>query len=348
MAGREDLVNRFASAIYQELEPLDRPPIDTLFIGGGTPTQLSLGDLHQFLSRLSNCFAIQPNAELTVEANPEDITPEKLNLLVDHGVNRVSLGVQSFDDKKLKALERSHTGDAAKTIICQTADRIPNVSIDLIFGAPCETAIEFESDLTTAFSLPIKHLSTYALTFEKGTPFWNRQYHGEINAVDERVEIEMYQAAQTVAASHGAHQYEVSSFAREGFRCRHNIAYWQGRGWYAAGPGAARFVNGRREVNHRSTTTYLNLIENGKNHIAESESISIEQYARERLAFGIRMLDGVNLQQLNQETGFDIENHFASVFAKLTDQGLIERNTSHLKLTRQGVLFADTVASEFL
>ena len=348
VAGREDLADRFLAAIDTELALLERPAIKTLFIGGGTPTHLSTGQLDRFLGSLHERFQIGADIEWSVEANPEDITAEKLSVLVDHGVNRISLGVQSFNTKKLAILQRGHTGEIAQEIIHIAAERIANLSIDLIFAAPNESLKDWQLDLRTALSLPIVHLSTYALTFEKGTEFWSRQRRGELTGATEQVEVDMYEATQAMTSRVGLEQYEVSNFSRAGSRCRHNVAYWLGRGWFAAGPGAASFNAGRRDVNHRSTTTYLRRIENGSSPVAESEAITQMQYAGERAAFGIRMLDGIDLSQLSVETGVDLHAKFDAAIEKLTSDGLLGQSAGRIYLTQRGVLFADTVAAEFL
>ncbi len=348
VAGREDLIDQFLQAIDLELAALHRPPIDTLFIGGGTPTHLSIRQLTRLLEVVTKRFSLSANLEWSVEANPEDITAEKLTLLAEHGVNRISLGVQSFNRGKLTVLERSHHGEQAKEIVCLSASQLANVSLDLIFAAPGETLDDWRQDVETALSLPITHLSTYALTFEKGTSFWTRQAKGQLSGVVEKVEVDMYEATREMASRAGLEHYEISNFARAGSMCRHNLAYWQGRGWYAAGPGAASFVGGTRKVNHRSPTTYLKRIREGQNAVAESERISPLQYARERAAFGIRMLRGIDLVKLTRETGIDLQQECFQSIDQLIVQGLVTANGSVLQLSKKGILFADTVASELL
>jgi oxygen-independent coproporphyrinogen III oxidase len=348
IADRDDLIERFLAAIDQELSALNRPALNTLFIGGGTPTHLGLTALSRLLSSLHERFDLQTGYEWTVEANPEDITAEKLELLAQHGVNRVSLGVQSFHDVKLKTLERGHTGDSARQTIERVASVIPNVSIDLIFGSPGETTDAWSHDLESALATPLQHLSTYCLTVEKGTAFWNRKQRGELTSADEDSEVGMYVTTQQQASAAGLAQYEVSNFARPGFQCRHNSAYWDGQGWFAAGPGAARFIHGRREVNHRSPLTYLKRMEAGGNATAESEAITLHQYARERAAFGIRMLQGINIDQISRSAGVDLREICADAIQRSIAEDLLEETEQRLALTPRGILFADTVASRFL
>ncbi|TWU56176.1 radical SAM family heme chaperone HemW [Rubripirellula reticaptiva] len=348
VADRDDLIDRYLDAIDCELASLDRPVVNTVFIGGGTPTHLPPVALSKLLAIAKQRFQFEGDVEFSTEANPEDITAEKLDCLVHHGVNRISLGVQSFNDDKLRLLERGHTGGRAAAMIELAASRIPNVSIDLIFAAPGETTEQWQQDLSTALSLPIQHISTYALTFEKGTSFWSRLSRGDLSTTDEAIEVEMYQAGRRMTAEAGLSHYEISNFARAGHRCRHNLAYWDGQGWYAAGPGAARFVGGRREVNHRSTTTYIKRMESGQTPTAESELISPLQCARERAAFGVRLIDGVDIDAIGRETGIPIREACSDAIAGSFAEGLLEEAGGRMRLTDRGVLFADTVASRFL
>ncbi len=348
VAGRDDLATRYLNAIDRELAPLGRPPIDTVFIGGGTPTHLSHDQLQQLLTCIRERFDLADSLEWTVEANPEDIDDDVLAILRGSGINRISLGVQSFDDRKLKRLERGHSGAEAAAVIEQVAAQIPNLSIDLIFGCPGETLTVWQSDLDTALALPIAHLSTYSLTYEKGTAFWNRRRRGQLTPLTESLEIAMYDDVRRLTAAQGMQHYEISSFAHAGMRCRHNLVYWQGRGWLAAGPGAARFVGGRREVNHRSTTTYLKRIESDACPTAETELISPEEHARERAAFGIRMIDGIDLDALSTDTGIDVRALIGDEIERSVACGWLTLCEPHLQLTAQGVLFADAVARDFL
>ena len=348
VADRDDLVDRFSRAIDVELAELSGATIETVFVGGGTPTHLPPPALRRLLESIRGAVQILPDAEFSVEANPEDVDREKVTVLVEAGVNRVSLGVQSFNAKKLRTLERSHDRATAVRAIETVAVSIPNVSIDLIFAAPGESVAAWRDDVATALQTPITHLSSYALTFEKGTSFWSRRRKGELRSPAESDELEMYQHVRGATAEAGWEQYEVSNFALPGHRCRHNVAYWHGRGWHAAGPGAARFRDGRREVNHRSTTGYLKRIETGRSPVAESEPIGLEQYTRERAAFGIRMLDGIEPERLRAETGVDLEALCHDAFERGVDRGLLWRSARRVGLTERGLLFADTVAADFL
>jgi len=349
VAGRDDLAVPFLDALQAELAQLGRPrPVDTLFIGGGTPTHLAPEQLDRLFDLLDHWLPVEPGGEVSAEANPEDITPAMISHLHRRGVNRVSLGVQSFSTAKLQHLQRGHDRRIARTAIELAADLIGNVSIDLIFAAPGETPAAWREDLREAVALPIAHLSTYALTYEKGTQFWSRRLRGDLASTSEDDELQMYQDARKMAAAAGLEQYEISNFAQPGSRCRHNLAYWQGRGWYAFGPGAARFIDGRREVNHRSPTTYIRRMLAGQSPIAESEPISRVQWACERAAFGVRMIDGVDLAEIHRETCVDIAELRRDAITRCLTQGWLTITGPRHQLTESGILMADSVAAEFL
>jgi oxygen-independent coproporphyrinogen-3 oxidase len=349
LPGRLDLADSFLDALRIELEQFGRPlAIDTLFVGGGTPTRLPIEHLDRLFDLLDRWLPLRDGGELSVEANPEDIDAELLTCLKRRGVNRISLGVQSFATNKLAILQRSHDRLSASRAIELAATMIGNVSIDLIFAAPGETPQQWRQDVATALSLPISHLSTYSLTYEKGTQFWNRLRKGNLASVNEDDELQMYQDVRQMVGESGFEHYEISNFAKPSFRCRHNLAYWQGRGWYAMGPGAAKFVDGRREVNHRSPTTYIRKLLQGQSPVAESESIDRQQWACERAAFGIRMIDGVDLGVIAAETGIDVATIRSDQIRYCLDAGWIDiRQTCH-QLTTAGILMADTVAAELL
>lgn len=366
---REDLQDRFLVAVERELveiqqrqtdlmtvtrgerrRPLAVLPIklDTLYLGGGTPTQLTPPRLRRLFEILSERIEMAVDAEFTCEANPEDLSAEMLETLVQAGVNRLSLGVQSFQDLKLQTLQRRHTGDRAVAAIHRAAEWIHNISIDLIFAAPGETVLDWQRDLDTARELPIRHVSTYSLTYEKGTQFWSQRRRGALHPVSEDVDIEMYRMSREMLTDAGFEHYEISSFAKPASRSRHNSVYWNGHGWYAIGPAAARFVDGQRDVNHRSSTTYLKKVLATGSAIAERERVPLDQHAREIAAFGIRQIDGIDLRDINRRVGYDFAATLDGVIDRFVSTDTLIREGDHVRLTEHGLLFADMVESQIL
>src|SRR5262249_27616686 len=209
--------------VHAEFEPLATPqPVRTVFLGGGTPTHLSATQLERLLASLNRWLPLADGGEFSIEANPDSLDAAKVRVLADHGITRVSLGAQSFQSNVLAALDRRHRPDEIPRAIERVRSRIEQVSLDLIFGAPGQTLAEWHDDLRQALFLHPDHVSTYGLTYEKGTPLWKQRERGDVKALDEETELAMYQAAIDVLEAAGFEHYEISNFARPGRRCRHN------------------------------------------------------------------------------------------------------------------------------
>jgi putative oxygen-independent coproporphyrinogen III oxidase len=349
IAGRDDLVDRYLQAIERELSWLKHPrEVDTLFIGGGTPTHLSVEQLQRLCDVVTKWFPLAAGNEFSIEANPLDVDVEKAEVLATCGVNRISLGVQSFSTEKLTLLERDHRGEQITTAVEVARKAIQSVSLDLIFGTPGETPEGWGDDLRRAIDLSPDHISTYGLTFERGTSFWSRLQKDDLSQVAEEDERQMYLAAIDLLTQAGFEHYEVSNFAKPAHRCRHNEVYWSGDSYYAAGPGAARYVDGQRKTNHRSTTTYLNRVLADRSPVADSETLSPEASARERLVFGLRRLEGVDRDSFANATGFTIDGLVGDSLAELVRLRLIEDSGDRIRLTRKGLLVSDSIWPEFL
>ena len=349
ISGRDDLVNAYLDAIEVELSGLGEPrPVETIFFGGGTPTQLPPDGLERLLETVARWFPLSPGGENTVEANPADLKQDDLARLAAHGVTRISLGAQSLDAGKLGILERDHRGNDVRRAVELGRRYVTSVSLDLIYAVPGETLEAWTRDLAAAIALEPNHFSIYGLTYERGARFWSRRRRGELKTVDEATEAAMYEAALDQLTRAGFEHYEISNFARTGHRCRHNETYWTGQEYYAAGPGAARYVSGTRSVNHRSTTTYLNRVLAGRSPIAESETLLPEDRARETLVFGLRRLEGVDGEAFIRQTGYRIEDLAGKPVSRFVELGLLERRETRLRLTRRGLLVSDSMWPHFL
>jgi oxygen-independent coproporphyrinogen-3 oxidase len=349
VAGRDDLIPAYLDALERELEGLVEPrPVDTLFFGGGTPTHLDDGDLRRLLRLARHWFPLARGGEFSVEANPRDSAPSKLDTLAEFGVNRLSLGVQSFAGRKLEVLERDHRRGEIELAVMAARERFASVGIDLIFGVPGETKEEWQGDLRDAIALGPAHISTYGLTIEKGAAFFGRRLRGELMVVDEEFERVCYEDAREQLEIAGFEHYEVSNYALPGWRCRHNEAYWLGQPYFAAGPGAARFVNGRREMNHRSVVTYIRRLAEGLSPVAEWECLQPEDAARERLVFGLRRMEGVDAVDFQRATGYSIDQLVGHALPRFLDWELLEWTGARLRLTRPGVLVSDGIWRAFL
>lgn len=355
VAGRDDLMERFIGALDQEMsQTLGQPQVvDTLFLGGGTPTHLPARLLARLLDTVRKWFRPEADCEFSCEANPLDCDAERLAVLQDAGVNRLSLGGQSFSDRKLRVLERDHSGVQLQRAIATCAERFENLSLDLIFAAPGETLAAWQHDLSCGLTAPVKHLSTYGLTVERGSAFYGRTLRGELSELDAELQLAMYQHTLDALAAAGWEHYEVSNFSRPGYACRHNQAYWLGEAWWAFGPGAASFTSDAegqmvRAVNHSSTTAYLKRVLSGQSPVQDAERLSLEERVRERLVFGLRQMAGVDLHELDRLWNASARELFEPHLSEFIRQEWLELEGSRLRLTRRGLVISDGLWGELL
>lgn len=349
VAGRDDLIGDYLRAIELELKRLETPrEVDTLYFGGGTPTHLAPQQFRELSETVLRWHPLAEGYEWTVEANPADVTTDMIAVLRDLSVTRLSLGGQSFREEKLRLLERDHApADVARAVDLARSAGL-HIAIDLIFATPGESLDQWLADVDAAIALAPDHVSTYGLTFEQGTAFWTRRLHGELASADEELERDMYAAVIDRLTAAGFEHYEVSNFARPGRRSRHNQAYWSGHGYFAAGPGAARYVNGVRETNHRSTTTYLQRVLSGESPVADREELDPEARAREYLVFALRRLEGISRTEFAAQTGYNLEGLIAAPLQKFTSLGLLESAGDRVRLTRAGLFVSDALWPEML
>lgn len=346
---RDDLIGPYLRAIATELSWLKQPrPVDTLYFGGGTPSYLDAPRLAELCDTVLRWHPLEPGYEWTVEANPESLTEDRVQVLAERGATRLSLGMQSLDDAKLRVLDRQHCRGDVVCAMHMARDAGLQVSLDLIFAAPGETLESWLRDLRDALALEPDHISTYGLTWERGTDFTRRREAGELVPADEELERAMYAAAIDELIAAGFEHYEVSNFARPGRRSRHNEVYWAGQEYFAAGPGAARYVNGVRETNHRSTTTYLKRVQAGESPVAEQEQLSDEARARERLVLGLRRLEGVDRDEFAKTAGLSVDELAGPAIEKFTELGLLSDDGRRVKLTREGLFVSDALWPDLL
>ena len=346
---QDGLIDLYLEALDAEMAMLGEPqPVRTIFIGGGTPTHLSAGQLAHLLSSVRRWLPLQPDGEWSIEANPDTLDADKIAVLADHGINRVSLGSQSFHPHLLDVLDRRHSpAHVAEAVNC-VRRRIPVVSLDLIFGAPGQTEAEWRADLAAALTLAPDHVSTYGLTYEKGTPLWKRRQRGQVRPLDEDAELALYSTAIDVLESAGFEHYEISSFARPGRRCRHNETYWANDAYFGFGMGAARYVRGRRELNTRDLKAYIRRVLSGESAVFQSEELPPDERARETMAVQLRRAEGIDRTAFREQTALDLEAAASPALAALADQGLLTDDGRRVRLTRQGKYVADAVIERLL
>lgn len=349
VAHKDHLIEEYLAAMEQQLAEVgEGVELQTLFLGGGTPTHLSIDQLQRLFDAIFSHFQLATDSEFSIEANPLNLTEEKIDFLKQSGVNRVSLGVQSFDSDILTFLERDHQPEQIFEIVESLQSRIENTSLDLIFAVPGQSLKDWQSSLADAIRLKIPHISTYGLTIEKGTTFWSRQKAGLFELPEEELAGVMYEFALDFLDTEGLKHYEISNFARPGYECRHNEVYWTGYPYFGFGPGAASYLNGIRRQNHRSVVTWLKRIAAGESSISDQEQLSPEDRAREAIIFGLRRRVGIDVAEFASRYGFDLDALSHAAIQKHIEAGLLEETATHLRLTQAGCLLADSVVIDFL
>ncbi len=342
VAGRDELVERFFAALERELGRLARPlDLDTLYLGGGTPSHLGPAGLRRLFDILSPRLRPGRGAEVTAEANPNDVSAAWVAAAAGCGVTRVSLGAQSLDARTLRALDRDHAPDDVHRAVALLEAEGLAVNVDLMTAAPGQSLADVERDLEAVAALGVGHASVYCLTWETGTAFESARRAGRLTAVDEELERDMYLASIGRLEAAGFAQYEISNFARPGARCRHNEAYWDCRPWEAFGPGAARFDGRTRITNHRSPTTWMNRVLSGADARGDVDAMTAEEAARERLVVGLRRCDGIARRAFCEASGHDVDVLAGAAVADWVRRGLATDDGERIRLTRTGMLVSD-------
>ena len=321
----------------------------TVFLGGGTPNTYDPPVVAALVERLRQRFALPEEAEISVEANPDAALCTSFREYGDAGVNRLSFGVQSFVEEELRVLGRRHTPDDVSAAVARArADGLRNVSLDLIFGVPGQTPESWQRSLEAALALEPQHVSTYGLTVEAGTPFETWQAREPQAFAGSDREAELYGRAIDTLEAAGYEQYEISNFARPGFRCAHNENYWANGEYLGLGVGAASFVAGVRSTHTRDLATYVTAATGG--HAIPGESERLEGPARvgEAAMLALRTQQGVDLATFAERYGVDVLSYYEPVLSEMTATGLLEVGASRVRLTRRGRFLANDVCAAFV
>lgn len=369
-AGQDHLIEHYLDALAAEMAGLGHPrTVETIFIGGGTPTYLRVEQLGRLLEMVQTWLPLAgggreaatfgpsvqgtdatrtPGPEFSIESTPDSLDDEKVALLAARGVTRVSLGVQSFRPKLLTALDRRHTAAQIPRAVEAVRRHGLTLSLDLIFAAPGSTLDDWASDLDAALALAPDHISTYGLTYEKGTRLWKERQRGGVPVVPEDAELAMYLLAIDRLTAAGFEHYEISNFARPGFRCRHNERYWANEAYYGFGVGAARYVNGVRELNIRDTKGYVRKVLSGESVTFQSERLGPRERAFETIATQLRRLAGIGRERFREQTGFELNELIGNRLELLVAGGLLIDEKTSVRLTRRGLCVADAVIEELM
>ncbi|MBO0862638.1 MAG: radical SAM family heme chaperone HemW [Chloracidobacterium sp.] len=350
-----ELARRYIVAVQEEIERADvssRPAmrrVDTIYFGGGTPTTLAIGQISSLIEDCRRRFDVASDSEITVEANPGSASQYYLEKLRSAGVNRLSFGVQSFDDRELLMIGRTHSAEEAREAVRMARDAgFANLSIDLIAGLPEQKMETWRHNLEEAFALAPDHLSVYLLELYKDAPLLHRINRGELRAIDDESTVEMYFALMEEAERHGFERYEISNWARPGFESRHNLKYWTGAAYWAFGISAAGYDGLMRWSNTRNIHEYLSKIEGGQSPIVERIELDDDHRQSENLFLGLRLKEGVNLDEHFRRFGVDARERYRDEIERLREAGLIELSDNRLKISQGGTVLANEVFAAFV
>jgi len=348
-----DNVDNFLKALkteidyYAKIYSSDRI-ITSLFFGGGTPSLMSAEYIDEIIRFSKQKFKFDENAEITLETNPGTVNKEKLSAFRNYGINRISIGVQSFDDDDLKFLTRIHDKQTAVSTVYNAVDAgFENISIDLIFNLPGQTKEKWEENLKQAVSLPIKHISAYSLILERGTILNKLVLDGKVKIQDEDYDAELYELTIEFLNNSGFFQYEVSNFAKSGYECIHNIAYWHHQDYIGLGPSAHSFIQNKRWWNYSSLKKYISEVELKQNAMMNFETLNHNQLQDEYIMLALRS-DGIKLNEYIKRFGSDWLEKHSKEFEIMKEQNLIEIKHNTIKLTPKGYAICDEILSKIL
>lgn len=342
-------VDAYLQALIREISLADTGKLRTLYIGGGTPTALSADQLNYLLSHLQEILDLTEIEEFTIEANPGDLDAEKIKVLKKSAVNRVSLGVQTFNDKHLKRIGRSHNeAQIYDNIEALKVAGFDNISIDLIYALPGQTMEDVKENVEKALSLDIPHLSLYSLILEHHTVFMNKMRRGKLNLPTEDLEAEMFDYIISELEKNGFEHYEISNFTKPGMESRHNLMYWNNDEYYGFGAGASGYVNGVRYRNRGPIQHYLRALAEEDHARLSEEVLTKNEMMEEEFFLGLRKKSGVSIARFEEKFQENFEDRYGKIVDELTSDGLVQITEGRLRMTKKGLFLGDTVAEKFI
>lgn len=346
-----DLRKKYINAVCREMELRKnyiREPFSTIYLGGGTPSLLDEAELTKLFLYINNVYDVDRNAEITMECNPDDITPKFTNMLSRLPINRVSMGAQTFADSRLRLLHRRHNSDEVKHAVKLLREAgIKNISIDLMFGFPDESLSQWKEDISAALALNVEHISAYSLMYEEDTPLWKMLDTGKVKEIDEELSLTMFKELVCQLTDAGYEHYEISNFARPGYRSRHNSSYWHQVPYIGLGAAAHSFDLNSRQWNVADLKLYIEEINNGIIPM-EREELDNDTTFNDIITTALRTSDGINLNALETRLGKRYRNTLISAAGKHLEQGLLEIRHDRLRLTAEGIFISDMVMSDLM
>lgn len=346
-----DLRKKYINAVCREMELRKnyiREPFSTIYLGGGTPSLLDEAELIKLFLYINNVYDVDRNAEITMECNPDDITPEFTNMLSRLPINRVSMGAQTFADSRLRLLHRRHNSDEVKHAVKLLREAgIKNISIDLMFGFPDESLSQWKEDISAALALNVEHISAYSLMYEEDTPLWKMLDTGKVKEIDEELSLTMFKELVCQLTDAGYEHYEISNFARPGYRSRHNSSYWHQVPYIGLGAAAHSFDLNSRQWNVADLKLYIEEINNGIIPM-EREELDNDTTFNDIITTALRTSDGIDLNAMETRLGKRYRNTLISAAGKHIEQGLLEIRHDRLRLTSEGIFISDMVMSDLM
>ncbi len=348
MSPKNDYITSLCREIELRKDYLSGEAIKTIYFGGGTPSQLSEADFKQIFQTIYSTFSVDPDAEVTMEANPDDLTDGYLEMIQALPFNRLSIGIQSFDDNELKFLKRRHSAEKAKEVVKKAQSLgYDNISIDLMYGLPNQTMEIWKKNLNEAIALDVQHISSYHLIYEQGTKLYRLFKQGDVKPVDEDLSVDMFSVMIDRLAEAGFEQYEISNFARNGLYSRHNSSYWLGEKYLGLGPAAHSYDGENRAWNIASTAKYIEGIGQETPNL-EIEYSDINTRYNDFILTGMRTMWGVNLMDLESRFGLKFKKYCMQTVQKYIDQGFVTNMNDVLKFTREGIFISDGIMSDLM
>jgi oxygen-independent coproporphyrinogen III oxidase len=342
---KDQLVKALASEAEREKEYLGGETLNTIYFGGGTPSILEIAELELLLGTIAKNYSIAPGAEITLEANPDDIAADKLRAWKDLGINRLSIGVQSFFEEELRWMNRAHNAEHAINNLQLARKEFDNITIDLIYGSPLLTDEMWKQNVDRAIAMDVPHLSCYALTVEEKTPLDKLIKTSKVADVDNDKQARQFLLLMEWLREKGYEHYEVSNFAKPGFRSRHNSSYWRGDKYLGLGPSAHSYNGDERRWNIANNNVYIKAINHGAVQ-REVELLTASQKLNEFVMIGLRTIEGIDLEKLREQFGDDERRRIEREVEKFVKHGLVQRHELSIRLTDEGMLRADGIASE--
>ncbi|MFJ8087410.1 radical SAM family heme chaperone HemW [Lysinibacillus sp. NPDC095746] len=323
--------------------------IETIFLGGGTPTALSPKQIDRLLELIRTYIPMDNVTEFTSEANPDELSEAKMQALFDGGVNRLSMGVQSFDQELLKKIGRTHSNNHVyETIALAKKVGFRNISLDLMYGLPGQTMAQWQDTLEKAFALEIPHYSAYSLIVEPKTIFYNQYTKGKLHLPTEDLEADMYDVLMNQMEAHGLQQYEISNFAQSGFSSKHNKIYWENDEYAGFGAGAHGYLAGQRYSNHGPLKKYMDAVNAGELPIVYEHVVTENEKREEQMFLGLRKTEGITHSIYEEKFNESMSRDYSYVIEKLVSEGLLEQDTKGIRLTRKGRFVGNEVFQQFL